>query len=68
MCRLSDEERSHGVVAASAGNHAQGVALAARKLDIRATVVMPKTAPMPKILATRQYLGDYGELKLEEGA
>lgn len=67
MCRLSDEERSHGVVAASAGNHAQGVALAARKLDIRATVVMPKTAPMPKILATRQYLGDYGELKLEEG-
>ncbi|MFF9853438.1 threonine ammonia-lyase [Streptomyces litmocidini] len=67
MCRLTDEERTHGVVAASAGNHAQGVALAARKLKIRATVVMPKTAPLPKIEATRQYLGDYGELKLEEG-
>ena len=41
MVRLSPEERSRGVVAASAGNHAQGVALAARELGIRATIFMP---------------------------
>ncbi|MFF1812742.1 threonine ammonia-lyase [Streptomyces sp. NPDC058251] len=65
MYRLSDEERSRGVVAASAGNHAQGVALAARKLKISATVVMPKTAPLPKIVATERYLGEFGQVKLE---
>ena len=55
MSRLSPEERARGVVAASAGNHAQGVALAARMLDIKATVFMPEGAPIPKLNATRGY-------------
>jgi threonine dehydratase len=55
ISRLSDEERSRGVVAASAGNHAQGVALAARLLGASATVFMPETAPLPKVAATRAY-------------
>jgi threonine dehydratase len=55
MSRLSQEERARGVVAASAGNHAQGVALAARMLGIRATVFMPEGAPIPKLNATRGY-------------
>lgn len=55
--RLSAEERTRGVVAASAGNHAQGVALAASRLGISATVVMPKTAALPKVAATERYLG-----------
>jgi threonine dehydratase len=53
--RLSDEERARGVVAASAGNHAQGVALAAQQLGIAATVFMPEGAPIPKERATRGY-------------
>jgi threonine dehydratase len=52
---LSVTERSRGVVAASAGNHAQGVALAASLLGVRATVFMPVGAPLPKIAATRDY-------------
>lgn len=52
---LSDEERAAGVVAASAGNHAQGVALAASLLGVRATVFMPVGAPLPKVAATREY-------------
>ena len=55
MSRLSDEERGNGVVAASAGNHAQGVALAAQLLGIKATVFMPEGAPIPKEKATRGY-------------
>jgi threonine dehydratase len=55
IARLTDEERARGVVAASAGNHAQGVALAARLLGTRATVFMPETAPLPKVAATRAY-------------
>ena len=55
MSRLSAEERSAGVVAASAGNHAQGVALAAQLLGIRAVVYMPTGAPIPKVNATRGY-------------
>ena len=55
ISRLTDEERSRGVVAASAGNHAQGVAFAAALLGARATVVMPEGAPLPKIAATRSY-------------
>jgi threonine dehydratase len=55
MSRLSEEERSAGVVAASAGNHAQGVALAAQLLGIKATVFMPAGAPIPKEKATRGY-------------
>ncbi|MFG2604344.1 threonine ammonia-lyase [Streptomyces sp. NPDC048514] len=52
---LLPEERAAGVVAASAGNHAQGVALASSLLGVHATVFMPKGAPLPKISATREY-------------
>ncbi len=55
ISRLSEEERSRGVVAASAGNHAQGVALSAQLLGIKATVFMPEGAPIPKEKATRGY-------------
>lgn len=55
ISRLSDEERARGVVAASAGNHAQGVALAAGLLGAHATVFMPIAAPLPKVEATRAY-------------
>ena len=55
ISRLSDEERARGVVAASAGNHAQGVALAASLLGTRSTVFMPDGAPIPKVEATRAY-------------
>ncbi|HYH34262.1 MAG TPA: threonine ammonia-lyase, partial [Nocardioides sp.] len=55
ISRLSPEERARGVVAASAGNHAQGVALAAQMLGIRSTVFMPEGAPIPKEKATRGY-------------
>jgi threonine dehydratase len=55
MARLSDAEKARGVVAASAGNHAQGVALAAQLLGIRSKVYMPHGAPMPKISATKAY-------------
>jgi threonine dehydratase len=55
IARLTDAERARGVVAASAGNHAQGVALAARLLGCSATVFMPETAPLPKVAATRAY-------------
>ena len=58
MSLLSDEERALGVVAASAGNHAQGVALAAQALGIKATVFMPEGAPIPKEKATRGYGAD----------
>ncbi|HEX9940787.1 MAG TPA: pyridoxal-phosphate dependent enzyme [Thermoanaerobaculia bacterium] len=52
---LSPEERSRGVVAFSSGNHAQAVALAARELGVRATIVMPRDAPALKVAATRGY-------------
>jgi threonine dehydratase len=58
ISRLSEEERARGVVAASAGNHAQGVALAAQLLGIHATVFMPEGAPIPKEKATRGYGAD----------
>ncbi|HEY0426930.1 MAG TPA: threonine ammonia-lyase [Pyrinomonadaceae bacterium] len=53
--RLSDEEKRRGVIAASAGNHAQGVALAARLHHIKATIVLPEFAPLTKINATKNY-------------
>ncbi|MEY9843861.1 threonine ammonia-lyase [Streptacidiphilus sp. MAP5-3] len=55
---LSPVERAAGVVAASAGNHAQGVALAASTLGVRSTVFMPVVAPLPKVAATRDYGAD----------
>ncbi|RNL61824.1 threonine ammonia-lyase, biosynthetic [Zhongshania marina] len=53
MVSLSEEERSKGVVAASAGNHAQGLALSALKLGVKATIVMPRTTPQIKVDAVR---------------
>ncbi|MEV7973278.1 threonine ammonia-lyase [Cellulomonas sp. NPDC089187] len=55
MARLSAQEKARGVVAASAGNHAQGVALAAAALGIDAVVYMPMDAALPKIAATKEY-------------
>ena len=55
ISRLSDEEKARGVVAASAGNHAQGVAFAARELGIAATIFMPIGVALPKLQATRHY-------------
>ena len=55
LAQLSPQERLGGVVAYSSGNHAQGVALAARLLDIPATIVMPRDAPESKLEATRGY-------------
>ncbi|TYR54218.1 threonine ammonia-lyase [Streptomyces parvus] len=52
---LTPVERAAGVVAASAGNHAQGVALASSLLGVRSTVFMPVGAPLPKVAATREY-------------
>ncbi len=54
MSSLSEQQRKHGVIAASAGNHAQGVALSAQKLGIRAVIVMPKTTPEIKVVAVRR--------------
>lgn len=58
IARLTDEERARGVVAASAGNHAQGVALASGLLGAKSTVYMPEGAPLPKVEATRAYGAD----------
>jgi threonine dehydratase len=58
IAQLTDEERARGVVCASAGNHAQGVALAARLHDVKATVFMPEQAPLPKVEATSTYGAD----------
>jgi threonine dehydratase len=55
ISRLTPAERARGVVAASAGNHAQGVALAASLLGARSTVFMPEGAPLPKVTATKGY-------------
>jgi threonine dehydratase len=53
IARLSSEERARGVITASAGNHAQGVALSAKRLQMRAVIVMPKTTPVIKVDAVR---------------
>lgn len=55
MVRLSDEQKQRGVIAASAGNHAQGVALSAKKLNIKAIIVMPETTPQIKVDAVRAH-------------
>jgi threonine dehydratase len=65
LSQLSDAERAAGVVAASAGNHAQGLAFAARALGVEATAVMPAGAPLAKIAAVKQY---GGEVVLNEGS
>lgn len=55
MSSLSEEEREAGVIAVSAGNHAQGVAYSARKLDISVVIVMPSTTPAIKVEAVESY-------------
>src|SRR5215211_978564 len=55
ISRLAPDERARGVIAHSAGNHAQGVALAARLIGIPATIVMPERAPLTKVAATRRH-------------
>ncbi len=55
ISQLSEEERSKGVIACSAGNHAQGVALAAAKYGIRSVICLPEGAPISKVEATRSY-------------
>ncbi|MFB6074132.1 MAG: threonine ammonia-lyase [Haloarculaceae archaeon] len=58
IATLDPEQREHGVVTASAGNHAQGVALAASRIGVDATIVMPEYAPVSKVEATRSYGGN----------
>ena len=55
ISQLSDEEKAHGVVACSAGNHAQGVALAATKNGIKSVICLPDGAPISKVEATKKY-------------
>jgi threonine dehydratase len=55
ISHLTEDERKRGVIAASAGNHAQGVALAARIFGVPATIVMPEFAPLTKVVNTRNY-------------
>ncbi|TFC80084.1 threonine ammonia-lyase [Cryobacterium sp. TMS1-20-1] len=55
LSKLTEAEKARGVVAASAGNHAQGVAFAARELGIKATIFMPVGVALPKLSATRDY-------------
>ncbi len=62
MAHLSDFERGRGVIASSAGNHAQGVAMAASRLSCRAAIVMPATTPAVKIDAVRRYGGKWVEV------
>lgn len=64
MAQLDAAERARGVIAASAGNHAQGVALAASRLQIQATIVMPITAPQVKVDAVRRFGGAYTDVVL----
>ncbi len=64
MVQLDATQRARGVIAASAGNHAQGVALAAAKLGIHATIVMPVTAPQLKVDAVRRFGGAMVEVVL----
>ena len=64
MAQLDEIERARGVIAASAGNHAQGVALAASRLGIHATIVMPVTAPQVKVDAVRRFGGRFTQVVL----
>lgn len=55
MAKLAEDKKEKGVIASSAGNHAQGVALAAKKLGSKSTIVMPSHTPLIKVESTRQY-------------
>ena len=58
ISQLSDEEKAKGVIACSAGNHAQGVALAASKCGIKSLICLPDSAPISKVEATKGYGAD----------
>lgn len=65
ICKLTKEEREKGVIASSAGNHAQGVAYGATAFGVKSTIVMPATAPLAKVQATKGYGAEvvqYGEV------
>ncbi len=64
ISKLTDEQKKKGIIACSAGNHAQGVALAAQKNNIKAAIFIPATAPISKVEATRKYGAD---IKLIDG-
>lgn len=64
ISKLTKEQKEKGIIACSAGNHAQGVALAAQKSGIKATIFIPATAPISKVEATRKYGAD---IKLIDG-
>ena len=64
ISKLTPEQKAKGIIACSAGNHAQGVALAAKKNNIKATIFIPATAPISKVEATRSYGAD---IKLIDG-
>lgn len=64
ISKLTEEQKKKGIIACSAGNHAQGVALAAQKNGIKATIFIPATAPISKVEATRKYGAD---IKLIDG-
>jgi threonine dehydratase len=64
ISKLNEEQKQRGIIACSAGNHAQGVALAAQKNNIKATIFIPATAPISKVEATRKYGAD---IKLIDG-
>ena len=64
MSQLSPEEKAKGVVACSAGNHAQGVALAAQKNGIKAVICLPDGAPISKVEATKSYGADRKSTRL----
>ncbi|MBN2797127.1 MAG: threonine ammonia-lyase [Clostridia bacterium] len=55
IAKLKDTQKINGLICSSAGNHAQGVAYAAQQLNLKATIVMPKTTPLIKVQATKQY-------------
>ncbi|WP_183275696.1 threonine ammonia-lyase [Clostridium fungisolvens] len=55
ISKLTEEEKKKGLITSSAGNHAQGVALAAQKLGVKATIVMPKATPLIKVEATKNF-------------
>ena len=62
---LTEEERAKGLITASAGNHAQGVAYAAKLYGVKATIVMPTTTPLMKVNRTKSYGADvilYGDV------
>lgn len=58
VSKLTDEEKSKGIITSSAGNHAQGVAYAANHLGVKATIVMPETTPLIKVQSTKNYNPD----------